>query len=554
MFSKQLYKTHLRQAACLAAGLSLAACQSQTSEHSQNEESAQDSINQQPNILCITCEDISPMLRCFGDSVAYTPNLDQLAAEGVMYTNVFSTAGVCAPSRAGLITGMYPSSFGANNMRTNRKTLPNGIPPYEAVPPAAVKCVSELMRAGGYYCTNNEKEDYQFNAPVTAWDESSRKAHWRNRPEGMPFFSIFNLMVSHESQIWVRMNDPLTITPDQVSVPPYYPDDSLVRRDIAQVYNNIAIMDREVGEILDMLKEDGLYDNTIIIFYSDHGGPLPRQKREIYDSGLKVPMIIRFPNKQHAGTTDDQLVSFIDIPASILSLANIKIPDYMHGQAFLGQQKSEPREYIFAARDRMDGQYDTRRAVRDKRFKYIRNYKPEIPCYLDIKFRKSLQTMNILLAYKEAGKLNEDQMYWFRETKAKEELYNIEKDPHELHNLANDPAYQADLERLRKVHEQWMTDIGDKGLMTEKELVWSMWPDGIQPETAPAEVSQKEKISVSCATEGASIGYIINKNEQKDQRWLLYTEPIAAPQSGDTLFITTHRIGYKPAEIQYIVK
>ncbi len=318
----------------------------------QSEKDNREQKTNQPNILIISCEDISPLLGCYGDPVAHTPNLDQLASEGIMYTNVYSVSGVCAPSRAALITGLYSATFGANDMRTNRKTLPDGIPPHEAVPPAEVKCYPELMRVAGYYTANNEKEDYQFNAPVTVWDESSKKADWRNRPAGQPFHAIFNIMTSHESQIWVMQNDPVVIRPDEVSVPPYYPDTKAVRDDIARVYSNITVMDKEVGEILARLEEDGLKDSTIVIFYADHGGPLPRQKREIYDSGLKVPMIIRYPDGRKAGTVDDQLISFVDIPATILSLAGIETPDYMHGQAFAGPYKSEPRAYIFAARDK----------------------------------------------------------------------------------------------------------------------------------------------------------------------------------------------------------
>jgi N-sulfoglucosamine sulfohydrolase len=233
---------------------------------------------ERPNILLITVEDISPMLGCYGDTVARTPVLDQLAKDGVMFTNVFAPMGVCAPARASLITGMYPSSIGANNMRTNRNTLPHDIPAHEAVPPAEVKCYTEFLRAAGYFTTNNDKTDYQFAPPITAWDENSRTAHWRNRPEGMPFFSIFNIMTSHESQIWDRANDPVVIRPEDVVLPPYYPDNEIVRRDVARAYSNITIMDREVGEIIQQLKDDGLYDKTIIVFYSDHGGSAATSK------------------------------------------------------------------------------------------------------------------------------------------------------------------------------------------------------------------------------------------------------------------------------------
>lgn len=504
--------------------------------------------SKKPNILIFSCEDISAYLHCFGDPIARTPHLDQFASEGIRYSHFFSTLGVCAPSRFGLITGMYPSACGGNHMRTNRKTLPNGIPPYEAVPPAEVKCVSELLRANGYYCTNNVKTDYQFKAPVTAWDECSPTAHWKHRPKDMPFFSIFNTMTTHESQVWDRANDPVTIRPEDVSVPPYYPDTSKVRRDIARVYSNTTIMDREFGEILQEVKDAGLLDETIIIFYSDHGGPLPRGKREIYDSGLRSPMIIRFPNGWFAGAVVDDLVSFVDMPPTLLSLANIQPPDYMHGQAFLGSYQDKPRNYIFGARDRIDGQYDVRRAVRDHHFKYIRNYKPETSCYQNVEFRKKLGSMQELLRLKEEGTLNADQMYWFREHKQAEELYHLDEDPHELHNLAGDPKYQDDLLRLRKVHEAWLEEVGDNPLQTEKELVWSMWPNGVQPVTEDPKIIHKDNtISIHCATAGASIAYQINDKGLKKNHWFLYTRPVKI-NSGDKVTVVAHRIGFKPSQ------
>ncbi len=521
----------------LALGSLLGACQQPEEEQ-----------KEQPNILLITVEDISPMLSFYGDPVAKTPVLEQITEEGIVFTNMYAPMGVCAPARAALITGMYPSSIGANNMRTNRKTLPDGIPPYEAVPPAEVKCYTEFLRAAGYYCTNNEKTDYQFNAPITAWDENGKTASWRNRPDGMPFFSIINLMTTHESQVWDRSNDPKTILPEDVPVPPYYPDNETTRKDIARVYDNIRIMDREVGEIIDLLKEDGLYDNTILVFYSDHGGPLPRQKREIYDSGLHVPFLIRFPDQSHAGTRVKDLVSFVDVPPTMLSLAGIEPPEYMHGKAFWGDYKEEPRDYIFAARDRVDGHYDIRRMVRNHDYLYVRNYRPEVSAYQDVKFRYNLDIMNEMLRMRDEGKLNEDQMYWFRQTKQPEELYDVEKDPHQLNNIAADPQYEDVLEEMREVHENWMKEIGDKGLMSEKELVWSMWPGGIQPETEEPAISENSRlITITSETEGASIAYMINKNTpQPHKRWLLYHEPVVL-NAGDTIFATAHRIGYKPS-------
>lgn len=532
-------------AEALIATALLAGCGQQEKKDSFNEE-----LGFIPNILCVVCEDISSYLGCYGDSAAYTPNLDRLASQGVMFTNFFDVSGVCAPSRAALITGMYPTSFGADNMRTNRRDLPElkGCPPYEATPPPEVKCYPEFMRAAGYYCTNNDKEDYQFNAPGTVWDESSRYAHWRNRPGGMNFFSIFNLNRSHESQIWNWLDEPKSVKSDEVPVPPYYPDTEVVRKDIATLYTNITIMDREVGEILDQLEDDGLMDSTIVIFYSDNGGPMPRGKREILDSGLKVPMIIRFPGALHAGTINDELISFIDIPATILSMAGLDIPEYMHGQAFWGDQRIEPRKYIFAARDRMDGQTDCRRAVRNKEFKYIRNYMPEVGAYQPIKFRLNMPTMREMLRMKEEGTLNEDQMYWFRSSKKPEELYDLENDPYELHNIASDPEYADVLKELRNVHEEWMKEIKDPGPIQEKELVESMWPGMVQPVTENPEISiDNGWVSIECSTPGSSIAYQVNGRGYNEKHSFLYTLPFEI-KDGDFVTAQAFRIGYKPSK------
>jgi N-sulfoglucosamine sulfohydrolase len=510
-----------------------------------------------PNFLLITVEDISPMLGSYGDPVAKTPVLDQLARDGVMFTNMHAPMGVCAPARASLITGMYPSSIGANNMRTGDGNLYYGIPPYEAVPPAEVKCYTEFLRAAGYFTTNNFKTDYQFAPPVTAWDENGRTAHWQNRPEGMPFFSIFNIMTTHESQIWARANDPVVIRPEDVILPPYYPDTEIVRRDVARAYSNITIMDREVGEIIQQLKDDGLYDKTIIIFYSDHGGPLPRQKREIYDSGLHVPFIIRFPNNVLAGSVVDDLISFVDIPPTMLSMAGIEPPAYMQGQAFWGNFKAKtPREYIFAARDRVDTEYDIRRSVRDHKYRYVRNFRPEAGAYQSVEYRYQIPMMMEMLRMRDEGMLNEDQMYWFRKSKEPEEFYDLQSDPHELNNVIDDPRYAEDVKRLRSALENWMVRINDKGLMSEKELVWNMWPGGIQPETAVPQIEENNRmISLSSTTNGASIAYMINKNTpEPHKRWLLYHQPLEIA-SGDTLSAVAIRIGYKQSEeVSFVVK
>jgi arylsulfatase A-like enzyme len=515
----------------------------------------------QPNILWITCEDMSPHLGCYGDSIARTPNLDRLASEGIRYTNAYSVSGVCAPSRSALITGMYPTTIGSMHMRTMTRTsaidkitdpVLLAIPTYEAVPPPEVKCFTEYLRARGYYCTNNAKEDYQFRRPITAWDESSQKAHWRNRESGQPFFSVFNLGVTHESQVWKRADDPSYTDPASVAVPSYYPDSPIIRKDIARHFDNIAIMDAQVKEILDQLKEDGLEDSTIVFFYSDHGDGLPRAKRWIYDSGIKVPLIIKYPDRWQAGTVTDELVSFIDFAPTVLSLVGIPVPEYIQGQAFAGRQKAGAREYIYAAKDRMDPAMDNRRAVRDKRYKYIRNYMPERPYVQFLPYRDQMDLMQELFRYEREEKLDNVQALWFRKTKPIEELYDTWEDPYEINNLAGDPRYNDVLENLRKVHLKWKEETNDWGLIPETELIKRLWPpDGIQPITEvpvikidDGEDPEKVKITMSCPTNGASIGYMLDSS----QHWLLYSKPIDIKQ-GTKISAQAVRIGFKPSDV-----
>ena len=398
------------------------------------------------NILWLVAEDLSPFyLNAYGDPRAATPNLDRLAREGVVYTNNFSVSGVCSPSRATLATGLYPNSFGAQNMRTlNQQPAAReaGIIDYQAVPPKEVKMVSEIMRENGYYTTNNSKEDYQFFKSELAWDESSVYAHWRNRPDGnIPFFSIFNFGVCHESGMWNTRENffdtgdefppdrsvkkwwekysdshvPLLVPEDlDVEVPPYLPQNEIGENAMKRMYTNVMRMDKGVGRILNQLEADGLLEKTIIVWYSDHGGPLPRQKRLLYDSGLKVPLIIRYPNKVRAGERDDRLTSFVDFPPTLLSMVGIQPPSYMQGQAFEGNFKAEiPRKFIHGHADRFDESVDMIRAVRNKRFKYLKNFNPEKPYYLPLEYRENMAVMQELLRMRDQGELDENQALWF---------------------------------------------------------------------------------------------------------------------------------------------
>ncbi|MCB0631439.1 MAG: sulfatase [Lewinella sp.] len=563
--------------------LVLISCQPEDAPDAGDSQPAPLQLPEQPNILWLVTEDMSAYIPSFGDSTIETPNLSRLAAEGVVYPRFFSPSGVCAPSRAAIATGMYPSGIGANHMRTSSYSEVTGLPPYEAVPPPQVRMMSEWLRMNGYYCTNNSKTDYQFNAPVTAWDESGNFAHWRNRADGQPFFSIFNFTVTHESGLFepygMRKNEfrfyqagdtsfatgawngktspeetPVHVSPDlNFPIPPYLPQTDSVRRDMWKVYNNIAEMDKELGAVLAQLEADGLLENTIIFFYGDHGGPMPRQKRLIYDSGLNTPLIVRFPNKQRAGTSDGQLLSFVDLAPTVLSLAGIEPPDYMDGRAWLGKYDAPgERDYIHGAADRFDGFTDAIRAVRDKRFKYIRNYRPEQGYYLPVTYREQIPTMRELLRMRDAGTLDEYQMQWFRESKPREELFDCDNDPHELHNIADDPQYADKLRELSTEMDRWLAEIGDQPNLPERELILQLWGgQETQPVTADPEVSITggHKVSITCATEGASIGYRIIENGDKPKAWSIYDGSAVAIPQGAQIEVKADRIGYKPSEV-----
>ena len=509
------------------------------------------------NILWLVTEDMGQYLPSFGDNTVLTPNLNRLAAEGIKYPNVFSPSGVCAPSRAAIATGMYPSSIGANHMRTTSYTEVTGLPKYEAIPPPEVKMFSELLRKQGYYCTNNAKNDYQFKAPVTSWDQNGKKAHWKNRAQGQPFFSIFNFNVTHESGLFEPYERAIAIPENiEFSIPPYLPDTRTVRRDLWKMYNNIALMDQQIGKVLKELEEGGLLENTIVFFYSDHGGPLPRQKRLVYDSGLKVPMIIRFPNKINAGTQDDQLISFVDFAPTVLALSGQVPPNYLQGQTFI-EKKQIKRKYIHAASDRFDGFTDVIRAVRDRRLKYIRNYRTEQGYYLPVSYREQIPTMKELIKLRDEGSLNEVQSQWFREKKPKEELFDCLKDPHEINNLANQTKYQNKLIELRSEMDRWLNEIDDQPNLPERELINQLWGNKKEkPKTTTPVVSVTQgEITIECETKGASIGYrIIGENASPSAPYKVYTVPFKN-ENGNQLEIIAHRIGFEASNpIKYASK
>ena len=417
-----------------------------------------------PNILWITSEDNSPLLGCYGDEFATTPNLDAFAKEGVLYENAFANVPVCAPARSSLITGMYGCSIGTQNMRSR-----NSIPGF-------MKMYPDYLREAGYYCTNNSKTDYNIaGADTSHWDECSKFADYLNRNKDQPFFAIFNITISHEGQLHKAKNL-LKHDRKEVELPPYHPDTPEMRYDWARYYDQVEKMDAQVGEVLQILEKRGLADNTIVFYYSDHGGVLARSKRFIYDSGTHVPMIIRFPKKYaylapgKPGTRTDRIVSFVDFAPTLLSLAKIPIPEYMQGEAFLGDQKKPEREYAFFFRDRMDERYDMMRSARSKQFQYIRNYYPYKIYGQNVNYLwKAPSTRSWEKEFTE-GRCNEVQSRFWG-TKPPEELYDVKNDPWEIHNLAYDKNYSSILKKMREATDQWTSEIKDTGFLIEGEML-----------------------------------------------------------------------------------
>jgi N-sulfoglucosamine sulfohydrolase len=402
-----------------------------------------------PNLLWITSEDNSPYLGCYGDAQAQTPHLDRLAAQGVRYRNAFANAPVCSSTRTTLITGMHASSLGVLNHRSRVQI------------PSRFKLYPEHLRAAGYYATNNLKTDYNLAGNPQPWDESSARAHYRNRKAGQPFFAVFNLTTSHESQVKPKEGKTsFRIPPEKIQLPPYHPDTPELRRDWANYYDQMTLMDRQVGEFLAELEREGLAGDTIVFYCSDHGGALPRGKRNIHDSGTRVPLIVRFPEKwRHlapapAGGWAEQPVSFVDLPVTFFSLLGVPIPGHYEGRGFLGEKKAAPREHVFLYRARMDERYDTVRAIRDREFRYVRNYSPHRPWgqHYSYPFDVMPGMGSWFEAFKQGRTNAEQSRYW---------------QPNELRNLAGGNLHAARREALRKALRAEIIATRDTGFIPE---------------------------------------------------------------------------------------
>ena len=516
------------------------------------------SDDRNPNIVWISVEDMSPWIAPYGDDTVPTPNLDRLAREGVRYANAHANTPVCAPARSTLITGMYATTIGSMHMRTGNPSGaalerdPNAyddIPDYEAVPPAGVRCFTEYLREAGYHCTNRSKQDYQFTAPVTAWDASGGRAHWRQRGKGRPFFAVFNLTGTHESGVFPDRRRAARIAdPGTVRVPPYYPDTPLVRADIARTYDNIAAMDDGVGTIIDQLEDGGLLDETVVVFFSDHGVGLPRGKRSIYASGTHVPLIIRWPDGRGAGSVEDRAVAFVDFAPTMLSIAGVPVPDHLQGHVFAGEHADPPKPHVFINADRMDSITDRTRAVTDGRYRYVRNGMTDRPRLYPVAYAENIPMMADLHALRLSGEWTAEQWQMVSPTKPAEELYDRQRDPHEVVNRIDDPALTAIRAEFSAALDAWIERTGDLGRLPEATMVRERLWNGAseQPRTGRPRVRRATDgaVILSCPTEGASIGYRFGE----DGPWSIWTGPFRVPD-GVTVTVVAHRIGHRPSEL-----
>lgn len=427
-----------------------------------------------PNILWVTSEDNSHhWIGCYGNKDAKTPNIDELAADGIRYKYAYSNAAVCAVARNTLILGRYACSTGTHNMRS-RYPVPDKFRTYPS-----------FLREAGYYCVNRSKTDYNFKTDDKShWDESSPKAHWKNRAEGQPFFAVFNTTISHESSLFAKKTEnyrnqgliPKTPSRDPASVqlPPHYPDTPEIRQDWVTYMDIVTAMDKQIGEWLSELDDAGVRENTIVFYYSDHGGILPRAKRYINDTGTHVPLIVHFPKKyQHlapaeSGTVNDRPVAFIDLPPTVFSLAGVEIPEQFQGRAFAGKAAVENDPYVFLFGQRFDSRMlRFVRAVTDGKYRYIRNFHPHRHRGIFAGYPHGQLGWQSLFELKQANELDEAQSAYWLKPQPVEELYHTAEDPWELNNLADDPKQQERLARMRDATLNKMREIGDTGLVPE---------------------------------------------------------------------------------------
>jgi arylsulfatase A-like enzyme len=423
-----------------------------------------------PNILWLISEDTSPDLACYGNGLVKTPQLDKLASEGALYTNAFVTAPVCSAARSAFMTGMYQTSIGVHNHRSHRRdgyTLPE-----------PVEVITQYFQRAGYYTCNSAglaykklgKTDWNFTPKGNAFEGTD----WSGRKPDQPFFAQINFSLTHRTFKRDKQNP---IDPNTVELPPYYPDHPITRRDWADYLESLQVLDTQIGVALTWLQKEGLADNTIVMYFGDHGRPHVRGKQWLYEGGIRIPMMVRWPGHIEPGTVVNDLVSSVDFAPTFLSLAGIKPPKHLQGHAFLGP-KQKARTCVFAARDRCDGTVDHIRCVRSQRYKYIRNYYPDQP-YTQFNAYKKLQypVLTLMQLLHRQGKLTPEQARFMAPTRPPQELYDLEQDPFELHNLADDPDHKGVLKEHSRKLDEWIKATKDQGKKPEDPNVVAYWQD-----------------------------------------------------------------------------
>ncbi|WP_066631410.1 sulfatase family protein [Labilibacter marinus] len=393
---------------------------------------------QKPNVIWINCDDLGREVACYGNPDVYTPHMDQLAKDGVKFNNAYSNAPVCSASRSSQITGMYPSTINCLNHRTmEKKDLPEGVTP-----------VMEIFREAGYFCTNGwahamnkkGKEDYNFIG-----SDLFDGTDWKERAKDQPFFAQVQI---HEPHRVFHHDEDRPINPDKVALPQCYPDHPLIRADWALYLEFVQIADKRVGQIMERLEKEGLLDNTIVFLFGDHGRPHLRDKQWLYEGGLAIPLIVRYPEKYKAGTERDDLISLVDVTTSSLAYADIKIPKHMHGKDVLGGEKLK---YVYGFRQRCGDAVDDIRSITNGQYKLIWNRMPELP-YMQVTSYKKLQypAFSLYHALHEKGELGAPYNQFMADSRPEFELFNLDKDPEELNNLSGNPAYKKIQNKLVK--------------------------------------------------------------------------------------------------------
>ena len=425
---------------------------------------------ERPNFLVITWEDASPHFGCYGDKLAHTPAIDRLAAEGIRFNQAYAVAGVCAPSRSAIVSARYPVRLGSHHMRSDVKMAPD------------FRCFPAHLRDAGYYCINPGKTDYNFKAPEDTWDAAGPKAAWRDRKPGQPFLVVYNFAQTQQGPSQnqavadaqrAKLPKGSAVAPGQVAVPGYFPDTPDVRRQLANVRNNIAHCDAVTAGLLKRLRADGLEDDTIVVFYGDHGDGIPRVKTQLYHESLLVPLVVRIPAKFRRaetpapGSAVDELVSLMDLGPTLLSLAGVKPPAGWDGRAVLGEHKQPAPPHLFAARDRIDFFRNFQRAVHDGRWHYIRDFRPDLmPRPPSHSFEGSRILQDSRRLHRE-GSFTGPGAAWLEATGIPEELYDTQADPHCLNNLAGSPEQKGRLADMRAALREWQVRVKDLGFLPE---------------------------------------------------------------------------------------